>query len=150
MSPINHYRLIVTYSSGGRERQIDFIMCRRSHLKEVTNCKVINGDSVTEQHKVLAMGWEINICKKRRAGQRTPMIKWWRLKEEERKTLFKEKVLQERRLPDSVQEWWEETSKVILEAGQEVLGSGLVDRKETTRGQRIMVVERGSEGGDES
>ena len=29
-------------------------------------------------------------------------------------------------------------------------GTGRVDRKETTRGQRIMVVERGSEGGDKS
>ena len=49
------------------------------------------------------------------------MIKWWRSKEEELKTQFNEKVLQERRLPDSAQEWWEETSKVILKAGQEVL-----------------------------
>ena len=47
------------------------------------------------------------------------MIKW--LKEEELKTPFKENVLQERRLPDSVQEWWE-NSKVILKAGQKVLG----------------------------
>ena len=49
------------------------------------------------------------------------MIKWWRLKKEELKTQFKEKVLQDRRLPDSVQEWWE-NSKVILKAGQEALG----------------------------
>ena len=49
------------------------------------------------------------------------MIKWWRLKEEELKTPFKENVLQERRLPDSAQEWWE-NSKVILKAGQKVLG----------------------------
>ena len=67
---------LVTYSSGRRESQIDFIMCRRSHLKEVTNGKVVNGESVTEQHKVLAMDWEIKVCKKRRAEQRTPVIKW--------------------------------------------------------------------------
>ena len=30
----------VTYNSGGRENQIDFLMCRRCHLKEVINCRV--------------------------------------------------------------------------------------------------------------
>ena len=28
----------VTYNSGGRESQIDFLMCRICHLKEVINC----------------------------------------------------------------------------------------------------------------
>ena len=31
-------------------------------------------------------------------------------------------MLSERRLLESVQEWWEENSTVILRAGQEVLG----------------------------
>lgn len=113
---------LVTYRSGGRESQIDFLMCRRSHLKEAKNCKVINGESVAAQHKVLVMDWEIKCSKKRRPEQVTPKIKWWRLKEEDPKTQFREKVLEERRLLDNVQEWWEENSKVILRAGKEVLG----------------------------
>ena len=32
----------MTYKSGERESQIDFLMCRRSQLKEINNCKVIN------------------------------------------------------------------------------------------------------------
>ena len=34
---------IATYKSGGRESQIDFLMCIRQQLNEVKNCKVING-----------------------------------------------------------------------------------------------------------
>ena len=45
----------VTYNSGGRERQIEFLMCKRCHLKEVINCKVINGEAVAAKHRVLVM-----------------------------------------------------------------------------------------------
>ena len=45
----------VTYNIGGRESQIDLLMCRRYHLKEVINCKVINGKAVATQHRVLVM-----------------------------------------------------------------------------------------------
>lgn len=32
----------VTYKSGGRSAQIDYILCRRCHLKEITNCVSID------------------------------------------------------------------------------------------------------------
>ena len=34
----------VTYKSGGRSTQVDYIMCRRAYLKEIGDCKVIAGD----------------------------------------------------------------------------------------------------------
>ncbi|XP_068201676.1 craniofacial development protein 2-like [Palaemon carinicauda] len=46
-------RLII-YSSSGRESQIDLQLCKRDHLTEVRNCKVINGESVAAQHR---SGW---------------------------------------------------------------------------------------------
>ena len=52
----------------------------------------------------------------------TPKIKWWRLKEENPKIQFREKVLSERSLLENVQEWWEENSTVLLRAGQDVHG----------------------------
>ena len=73
---------IVTYKSGGRESQIDFLMCRRQQLNEVKNGKVINGERVAAQHRVLVLDWEIKCSKKRVPEQVTPKIKWWRLKEE--------------------------------------------------------------------
>ena len=113
---------LVTYKSGGRESQIDFLMCRRQQLNEVKNCKVINGESVAAQHRVLVLDWDIKCSKRRVPEQVTPKIKWRRLKEENLKIQFREKVSIERRLLENVQEWWEENSTVIVRAGQEVLG----------------------------
>ena len=105
----------VTYNSGGRESQIHFLMCRRCHLKEIINRKVINGEAaVAAQHRVLVIDWEIQRGKKRKTEQATPRIKWGRLKEDNLKVQFREKVLDKVRPVESVQEWWEETSTTIL------------------------------------
>ena len=108
----------VMYNSGGRESQIDFLMCRRCHLKEVINCKVINGEAVAAQHMVVVMDWEIQRGKKRKPEQATPKIKWWRLSQDNVKVQFREKVLDKVRPVECVQEWWEETSTMILRVGQ--------------------------------
>ena len=42
----------VTYRSGGRESQNDFMLYRRKHLKEAVDCKVINGEYVSTQHNI--------------------------------------------------------------------------------------------------
>ena len=102
---------LVTYKSGGRQSQIDVLMCRRQQLNEVKNCKVINGESVAAQHRVLVLDWEIKCSKRRVPEQVTPKIKWWRLKEENLNIQFREKVLSERRLLENVQKWWEENTK---------------------------------------
>ena len=96
---------LVTCKSGGRQSQIDLLMCRRQQLNEVKNCKVINGESVAAQHRVLVLDWEIKCSKRRIPEQVTPKIKWWRLKEENLKIQFRDKVLSERRLLKNVQEW---------------------------------------------
>ena len=43
----------LTYSSGGRQTQIDFLMCRRNHLTELKNCKIIKGECVSTQHRLV-------------------------------------------------------------------------------------------------
>ena len=53
----------VTYNSEGRVSQIDFLMCRRCQLKVVIHCKVINGEAVTGQRRVLVMDWMKIILK---------------------------------------------------------------------------------------
>ena len=65
----------VTYDSGGRQSQIDVLMCRICHLTEVINCKVINGEAVAAQHRVLVMDWEIQRGKMGKPEQATPIIK---------------------------------------------------------------------------
>ena len=68
------------------------------------------------------LDWEIKCGKRRIPEQVTPKIKWWRLKEDNLKIQFREKVMSERRLLGNGREWWEENRTVILRAGQEVLG----------------------------
>ena len=51
----------VTYKSGGRSTQVDYIICRRAYLKVIGDCKVIAGGNVAKQHR----------------------IKWWKLKKED-------------------------------------------------------------------
>ncbi|XP_068228009.1 uncharacterized protein [Palaemon carinicauda] len=42
---------LIFYSSGGRESQIDLLLCKRDNPKEVSNCMVINGESIAAQHR---------------------------------------------------------------------------------------------------
>ena len=54
----------ITYTSGGLEAQLDYILYRRGLMNEVKNCKVIKGESVAKQH-YLVVG-EIKIKRARR------------------------------------------------------------------------------------
>ncbi|KAK3564131.1 hypothetical protein QTP86_007801 [Hemibagrus guttatus] len=47
----------VTYKSGGRRTQVDYILCRRGNLKEISDCKVVVGESVARQHRMV-------VCRK--------------------------------------------------------------------------------------
>ena len=127
----------LTYRSGGRESQIDFLMCKRQHLREVKDCKVIYGENVSTQHKLVVS--DIQIRGERGAKRKgIPKIRWWKLEKEENIELrarFKENVLREIRLKNEVNEWWETNSKVILRHGEEILGktsgNGPPEDKET-------------------
>ena len=39
-----------TYKSGGIITQTDYVMCRRTDLKEMCNCKVMVNECVAKQH----------------------------------------------------------------------------------------------------
>ena len=43
----------VTYKSGGKSTQVDYVMCRRRNLKEIYNCKVILNECVAKQHHMV-------------------------------------------------------------------------------------------------
>ena len=42
----------VTYSSGGRSSQVDYIMVRRRKIEEMVDTKVFVGKSVAKQHRI--------------------------------------------------------------------------------------------------
>jgi len=44
---------LITYSSGGRNTQIDYILCSNEMKKMLKDCKIILGESVVSQHRLL-------------------------------------------------------------------------------------------------
>ncbi|KAK3532452.1 hypothetical protein QTP86_018458 [Hemibagrus guttatus] len=119
----------VTYKSGGRRTQVDYILCRRGNLKEISDCKVVVGESVARQHRVVVCRMTLMVCKKKRS-KIEKKTKWWKLKKEECCVEFRQKLRQalggQVVLPDD----WETTAEVIRETGRKVLGVSSGRRKE--------------------
>ncbi|KAK3505975.1 hypothetical protein QTP70_025472, partial [Hemibagrus guttatus] len=119
----------VTYKSGGRRTQVDYILCRRGNLKEINDCKVVVGECVARQHRMVVCRMTLMVCKKKRS-KIEKKTKWWKLKKEECCEEFRQKLRQalggQVVLPDD----WETTAEVIRETGRKVLGVSSGRRKE--------------------
>ncbi|KAK3529748.1 hypothetical protein QTP86_003015 [Hemibagrus guttatus] len=119
----------VTYKSGGRRTQVDYILCRRGNLKEISDCKVVVGESVARQHRMVVCRMTLMVCKTKRS-KIEKKTKWWKLKKEECCEEFRQKLRQalggQIVLPDD----WETTAEVIRETGRKVLGVSSGRRKE--------------------
>ncbi|KAK3541127.1 hypothetical protein QTP86_015732, partial [Hemibagrus guttatus] len=119
----------VTYKSGGRRTQVDYILCRRGNLKEISDCKVVVGESVARQHRMVVCRMTLMVCKTKRS-KIEKKTKWWKLKNEECCEEFRQKLRQalggQVVLPDD----WETTAEVIRETGRKVLGVSSGRRKE--------------------
>ncbi|KAK3568428.1 hypothetical protein QTP86_006930 [Hemibagrus guttatus] len=121
----------VAYKSGGRRTQVDYILCRRGNLKEISDCKVVVGESVARQHRMVVCRMTLMVCKKKRSKiEIEKKTKWWKLKKEECCEEFRQKLRQalvgQVVLPDD----WETTVEVIRETGRKVLGVSSGRRKE--------------------
>jgi hypothetical protein len=85
---------LVTFSSGQHCSQIGFILVRREDRHAFLDCKMIPGECVVPQHKLVVADFRFRVrfqWSKRVQASRT---KWWKLKEEPAK-MFKERVLKE-------------------------------------------------------
>ena len=128
--------LIGVHKSRYGASQIDFLLYRRRDRNEIRNCKVIPGDHVAAQHRLLVIDLEISVTRvhKGRAKMRRK-IKWFKLKDELLKQQFSDKVLEEINANfGDVNEWWNRVNEVFLKTGKELLGetSGKIwENKET-------------------
>ena len=121
----------ITYTSGDRNTQIDYILCRRGDMKMTQNCYVLPGEAVAKQHKVV-------VCKGvlETNGKMTSVkirnTKWWRLNQVEHREKFvgtmREALQEEEKCT------WEVVSDVMRKTAQQVLGvtSGKRGKKEET------------------
>ncbi|KAK3522807.1 hypothetical protein QTP86_001539 [Hemibagrus guttatus] len=119
----------VTYKSGSRRTQVDYILCRRGNLKEISDCKVVVGESVARQHRMVVCRMTLMVCKKKRS-EIEKKTKWWKLKKEECCEEFRQKLRQALGGQVVLPHDWETTAEVIRETGRKVLGVSSGRRKE--------------------
>ena len=119
---------LITYKSGGNETQIDYIMVRKEDSKLVMDCKVIPGEPVVTQHRLLIADLRMKVEKKRRKEERKRKIKVWELRDE-KKSEFRQKVegtLIERygngTFPERVEELWIDMTDILVTKATEVYG----------------------------
>ncbi|KAL5130891.1 Craniofacial development protein 2 [Glycine soja] len=114
---------LITYKSGGTCSQIDFFLIRKSDRKYCLNCKVIPGESLTTQHRVLVMDVRIRDRAKRRSPLVAPRIKWWHLKGE-KQGIFQQKIWEGwcGQSQGSANDMWNKMSQEIIKVAKETLG----------------------------
>ena len=115
---------LITYKSGGRASQIDYLLYRRRNISEIKNTKVIPGDQVTAQHRMVVMDVSIPVTtKQRREIVTQKRVKWFKLKDQSLRAQFKERVICEvNNEIEEINAWWDRISLSILTAGREILG----------------------------
>ena len=118
---------MLTYKSGDRESQIDLFLSRRKDIKEITNCKVIKGESVCTQHRLVVIDLRL-VGKIRRTEQGIVKTKWWKMKDEEVRLAFKEAV--SHKITDLGERSWDTVGGTVREVGEQELGK--------TSGKRTM------------
>ena len=110
---------LLTYKSGGKSTVIDYFMVRQENLRELKNCKVIPGESVSTQHRMLVM--EMKAVRKRMSPREiTKRTGWWKLNQEELKDAFMEHLCSleaKGKEPN-----WKETYSRIIQLAKEELG----------------------------
>ncbi|KAH1262515.1 Craniofacial development protein 2 [Glycine max] len=94
-----------------------------SDRKYCLNCKVIPGESLTTQHRVLVMDVRIRDRAKRRSHLVAPRIKWWHLKGE-KQGIFQQKIWEGwcGQSQGSANDMWNKMSQEIIKVAKETLG----------------------------
>ena len=72
----------ITYSSGGSNTQVDYILVRRRRMSEVWDTKVIMGESVAKQHR-LVVSRMVMWTKWSKTTRPEKRMKWRKLRDKE-------------------------------------------------------------------
>jgi hypothetical protein len=71
---------LITFSSGQHSSQIDFVLIRREERPNWMDCKVIPGECVVTQHKLLVADFRFQIYVRRDRDMKITRTRWWKLK----------------------------------------------------------------------
>ena len=109
----------VTYNNGGCSSQVDYVVVRRRRIKEVVDTKVIVGESVAKQLRIVASAIII-WTKWRKAPKPVQRTKWWKLKDSKVTNEFKTEVIKSGILGGK--EDWQRVAEIIREHSQNGTG----------------------------
>ena len=117
---------LVTYQSGNAATQIDFILYRRSFRKQVSNVKVILGEEIAPQHRLLVGDFRVSVPPQPK-HRFVPCIKVWKLRDPEKQAelseVFKAKTQDsELSQKSSVDVHWTSLKDKLLQATKQVCG----------------------------
>ena len=109
----------VSYNSGGRSLQVDYVIVRIRRIKEMVDTKVVVGESVANQHRMV-VSTIIIWTKWRKAPKPVRRIKWWKLKDSKVTNKFKIEVIKSRILVGL--EDWQRIAEMIRSIARMELG----------------------------
>ena len=115
---------LITYQSGGNSSQIDYFLVRKSDFKQVRNIKVIPGEEVVTQHRLLVTDMKWKFVKQTK-NTFTPKLRTWKLKDQNVTNLFKDRLthlLTSDINEKSVVDQWMHLKTNLLKATEETCG----------------------------
>ena len=110
----------VTHKSGGKNIQVEYVMCRRRNLKEMCDCKVIVNERVAKQHRMVACKMAFMV-KKKKGEKVKPKIRWWKLKETSCQEVFRQEVTRILGGKDGLSDEWDKTAEMLRKTAETVL-----------------------------
>ena len=118
----------VTYKSGGKSTQVDYMICRRRNMKKMCDCKVIVNECVAKQHRMMVCKMALMV-KKKKAEKVKPNIRWWKLKETSCQEAFRQEVTRALGGKDGLLDEWYKTAEMLRKTAETALRVTVEKRK---------------------
>ena len=108
----------VTYKSGRKSIQVDYVMCRKRNLRKMYDCKVIVNECVAKQHHMVVCKMDLMVKKKKAEKVK---IRWWKLKETSYQEAFRQEVTRILGSKDGLPNKWDKTAEMLRKTTETVL-----------------------------
>ncbi|KAJ7959944.1 Retrovirus-related Pol polyprotein LINE-1 [Quillaja saponaria] len=114
---------LITFSSRPNKSQIDFVMTRKVDRAVCKDCKVLPGECLVSQHKLMVVDVGVKWRKQKYRSNTCIKTRWWNLNGG-KMALFKDKMLQDDpwRVEGEPNMIWDEMASRIRNTAREVLG----------------------------
>nr|XP_034840840.1 craniofacial development protein 2-like [Maniola hyperantus] len=119
---------LITYQSGNHRSQIDYFLISRKNLNTVKDCKVIPGEPLASQHRLLLMEMKVKVQTIKSKPKTLPKIKWYMIEKEECAIEFQRRVVDKMIEMDgdfqkkSVNECWNEMASFMRSVAMDIFG----------------------------